>query len=216
MVLSSQEAIDKIGEHLSERGLAKKAVYYKLRDWIFSRQRYWGEPIPLIRCNNCGIVPVSEKDLPVMLPRVKYYEPTGTGESPLKNIKNWVITKCPKCKNLAERETQTMPQWAGSCWYYLRYIDPLNKKSFADYKKLKYWLPVDMYIGGAEHAVLHLLYARFWHKVLFDLKLVPTKEPFIRLITQGIILGPDGEKMSKSRGNVINPDSLVYNMGLIL
>jgi leucyl-tRNA synthetase len=211
--LSSQEAIEKIGEHLSERGLAKKAVYYKLRDWIFSRQRYWGEPIPLIRCNNCGIVPVSEKDLPVMLPRVKYYEPTGTGESPLKNIKNWVITKCPKCKNLAERETQTMPQWAGSCWYYLRYIDPLNKKSFADYKKLKYWLPVDIYIGGAEHAVLHLLYARFWHKVLFDLKLVPTKEPFIRLINQGIILGPDGEKMSKSRGNVINPDSLVNKYG---
>jgi len=211
--LSSQEAIEKIGEVLLENGLAKKAVYYKLKDWVFSRQRYWGEPIPLIRCPNCGIVPVPEKDLPVMLPKVRYYEPTGTGESPLKNLKEWVITKCPKCKKLAERETQTMPQWAGSCWYYLRYIDPQNNKIFADYKKLKYWLPVDIYIGGAEHAVLHLLYARFWHKVLFDLGLVPTKEPFLRLINQGIILGPDGEKMSKSRGNVINPDFLINKYG---
>jgi leucyl-tRNA synthetase len=211
--LSSEEAREKIGQDLKEKDLAKKAVYYRLRDWIFSRQRYWGEPIPLIKCPKCGIVPLSEKDLPLKLPKVKYYEPTGTGESPLKNIKEWVKVKCPKCKGPAERETQTMPQWAGSCWYYLRYLDPKNKKIFADYKKLKYWLPVDIYVGGVEHAVLHLLYARFWHKFLYDLNLVPTKEPFQRLFNQGIILGPDGQKMSKSRGNVINPDDVIKEYG---
>jgi leucyl-tRNA synthetase len=211
--LSSSQAREKIGEFLENKNLAKKAVYYRLRDWIFSRQRYWGEPIPLIRCPKCGIVPVPEKDLPVTLPKVKYYQPTGTGESPLKNIKSWVKTKCPRCKGEAERETQTMPQWSGSCWYYLRYLDPKNKKVFADSKKLKYWLPVDIYVGGAEHAVLHLLYARFWHKFLYDLKLVPTKEPFSKLFNQGIILGPDGQKMSKSRGNVINPDDVIKEYG---
>jgi len=211
--LDSKTAIQEIGKYLEERGIAKKATYYKLRDWIFSRQRYWGEPIPLVRCPKCGIVPVPEKDLPIKLPKVKSYEPTGTGESPLKNIKKWVKTKCPKCKGPAERETHTMPQWAGSCWYYLRYIDPHNNKKFADFKKLKYWLPVDIYVGGVEHAVLHLLYARFWHKFLYDLGLVPTKEPFMKLVNQGIILGPDHEKMSKSRGNVINPDDVVKEYG---
>jgi len=211
--LDSKTAIEEIGKYLEEKGLAKKAVYYKLRDWVFSRQRYWGEPIPLIKCPKCGIVPVPEKDLPLKLPKVKSYEPTGTGESPLKNITKWVKTKCPKCKSDAERETHTMPQWAGSCWYYLRYIDPKNNKKFADFQKLKYWLPVDIYVGGVEHAVLHLLYARFWHKFLYDLNLVPTKEPFMKLVNQGIILGPDHEKMSKSRGNVINPDEVIEKYG---
>jgi len=211
--LDSQSAILKIGEELERKNIGKKAVYYKLRDWIFSRQRYWGEPIPLIRCPKCGIVPLKEKDLPLKLPKIKSYEPPGTGESPLKNIQKWVKTKCPKCNGPAERETHTMPQWAGSCWYYLRYIDPKNKKEFADYKKLKYWLPVDIYVGGVEHAVLHLLYARFWHKFLYDLGLVPTKEPFKKLVNQGLILGPDHEKMSKSRGNVIVPDEIVKKYG---
>ena len=211
--LDSKTAILKIGEELENKNIGKKAIYYKLRDWVFSRQRYWGEPIPLVRCPKCGIVPLKEKDLPLKLPKVKSYEPTGTGESPLKNIQKWVKTKCPKCKGPAERETHTMPQWAGSCWYYLRYIDPKNKKEFANYKKLKYWLPVDIYVGGVEHAVLHLLYARFWHKFLYDLGLVPTKEPFKKLVNQGLILGPDHEKMSKSRGNVISPDEVVGKYG---
>ena len=211
--LDSKTAILKIGEELENKNIGKKAIYYKLRDWVFSRQRYWGEPIPLVRCPKCGIVPLKEKDLPLKLPKVKSYEPTGTGQSPLKNIQKWVKTKCPKCKGPAERETHTMPQWAGSCWYYLRYIDPKNKKEFANYKKLKYWLPVDIYVGGVEHAVLHLLYARFWHKFLYDLGLVPTKEPFKKLVNQGLILGPDHEKMSKSRGNVINPDEVVEKYG---
>jgi leucyl-tRNA synthetase len=211
--LDSKTAILKIGEELENKNIGKKAIYYKLRDWVFSRQRYWGEPIPLVRCPKCGIVPLKEKDLPLKLPKVKSYEPTGTGESPLKNIQKWVKTKCPKCKGPAERETHTMPQWAGSCWYYLRYIDPKNKKEFANYKKLKYWLPVDIYVGGVEHAVLHLLYARFWHKFLYDLGLVPTKEPFKKLVNQGLILGPDHEKMSKSRGNVISPDEVVEKYG---
>ena len=211
--LKSEEAIEKIGKELESKGLAQRAIYYKLRDWIFSRQRYWGEPIPIIKCPKCGNVPVPEKDLPVTLPKTNKFEPTGTGESPLKNIKSWVKTKCPKCKGPAERETNTMPQWAGSCWYYLRYIDPKNKKEFANKKKLKYWLPVDLYVGGAEHAVLHLLYARFWHKFLYDLGLVPTKEPFKKLFNQGLILGPDGQKMSKSRGNVISPDRVAGEYG---
>ncbi len=215
--LTSEEAREKIGEKLIQEGLARKAVYYKLRDWIFSRQRYWGEPIPLIRCPRCGIVPLKEKDLPLTLPKVKSYEPTGTGESPLKNITSWVKTKCPQCRGPAERETQTMPQWAGSCWYYLGYI--LKKKKKRGYeiqwdkKKLAYWLPVDLYVGGVEHAVLHLLYARFWHKFLYDLGWVSQKEPFQRLFNQGLILGPDGQKMSKSRGNVINPDEVMKQYG---
>jgi len=216
--LPSEIAMEKIGEYLINLGVAEKKIYYKLKDWVFSRQRYWGEPLPLIRCYQCGIVPVPEKDLPVTLPKVKNYQPTGTGESPLKNIKKWVKVKCPQCRQWAERETQTMPQWAGSCWYYLAYVLKTNKNSKQikikwDNKKLKYWLPVDIYIGGAEHAVLHLLYARFWHKFLYDKKLVPTSEPFKRLVNQGIILGPDGEKMSKSRGNVVNPDEIIEKYG---
>jgi len=219
--LKSQEAREIIGKDLTDKDLAKKTTYYKLRDWIFSRQRYWGEPIPIIRCYRCGVVPLKEKDLPLTLPKVKSYQPTGTGESPLKNIKNWLQVKCPQCHGPAERETQTMPQWAGSCWYYLGYIlknkKSKNKKNSHgitwDKQKLKYWLPVDLYVGGAEHAVLHLLYARFWHKFLYDIGWVSTKEPFQRLFNQGLILGPDGQKMSKSRGNVINPDEVIKEYG---
>ncbi|HEY4499922.1 MAG TPA: leucine--tRNA ligase [Candidatus Paceibacterota bacterium] len=191
----------------------QKKINYKLRDWIFSRQRYWGEPIPIIKCVQCGNVAVPEKDLPVTLPKVKNYEPTGNAESPLAAISKWVNVKCPQCHGPAQRETNTMPQWAGSCWYYLRYLDPKNKKAFVNPQVEKNWLPVDTYIGGVEHAVLHLLYARFWHKVLFDIGAVSTKEPFQKLVNQGLILGPDGQKMSKSRGNVINPDELVQKFG---
>jgi len=190
-----------------------KKINYKLRDWIFSRQRYWGEPIPVIKCEKCGVVPVPEKDLPVLLPRVKNYQPTGEAESPLAAIKKWVNVPCPNCGGAAKRETNTMPQWAGSCWYYLRYLDPGNRESLVGKAKEKYWMPVDIYIGGVEHAVLHLLYARFWHKFLFDIGVVSTKEPFQKLVNQGLILGPDGQKMSKSRGNVINPDELVEKFG---
>lgn len=191
----------------------QKKTNYKLRDWIFSRQRYWGEPIPIIKCAQCGNVAVPEKDLPVTLPKVKKYEPTGNAESPLAAISKWVNVKCPQCKGPAKRETNTMPQWAGSCWYYLRYLDPKNKKALVDARVEKKWMPVNTYIGGVEHAVLHLLYARFWHKVLFDIGAVSTKEPFQKLMNQGLILGPDGQKMSKSRGNVINPDELVQKFG---
>ena len=191
----------------------KKVVRYKLRDWIFSRQRYWGEPIPMIKCEKCGLVPLKESQLPLKLPEIKKYEPTGKNESPLADISSWVNVKCPKCKGPAKREVNTMPQWAGSCWYYLRYLDPKNKKKLIDSKKEKAWMPVNIYIGGVEHAVLHLLYARFWHKVLYDLGAVSTLEPFSRLINQGIILGEDGEKMSKSRGNVISPDTVVKKYG---
>lgn len=207
--LNSVEAKDKIVASLG----AEKKIQYKLRDWVFSRQRYWGEPIPIIKCEKCGNVAVAEKDLPVKLPAVKNYKPTGEAESPLASVKNWVKIKCPVCKGDAKRETNTMPQWAGSNWYYLRYLDPDNKKEFVSSKKEHYWMPVDLYIGGVEHAVLHLLYARFWHKFLYDLGLVSTKEPFQRLVNQGLILGPDGQKMSKSRGNVINPDELVKKFG---
>ncbi|UTC75551.1 leucine--tRNA ligase [Treponema sp. OMZ 792] len=185
--LKTEEAKTKITEHLENLGIAKKAVNYKLRDWIFSRQRYWGEPIPLVHCPCCGIVPIDEHDLPLTLPKVESYTPTGTGESPLAAIDSWVNTKCPKCGKAAKRETNTMPQWAGSCWYYLRYTDPHNSEAFADKEKCDYWMPVDLYVGGTEHAVLHLLYARFWHKVLYDLGLVSTKEPFTRLVNQGMI-----------------------------
>ncbi|HNW96274.1 MAG TPA: leucine--tRNA ligase [Candidatus Paceibacterota bacterium] len=192
---------------------SKKTVAYHLRDWVFSRQRYWGEPIPIIKCEKCGNVPLKEKDLPLKLPKVKSYQPSGTGESPLASIEKWVNTKCPKCGGPAKRETNTMPQWAGSCWYYLRYIDPKNKKAFIDAKKEKYWMPVDLYVGGAEHAVLHLLYARFWHKFLYDQKLLTSNEPFKKLINQGIILGDNREKMSKSKGNVVNPDEIIKEYG---
>jgi len=211
--MKSEKAKEEITKWLAQQDSAKKAVNFKLRDWIFSRQRYWGEPIPLIHCSKCGVVPLSEKDLPLKLPKVKKYQPTGTGESPLAGIKNWVNTKCPKCGGPAKRETNTMPQWAGSCWYFLRFADPKNKKALLDSKKGKYWLPVDLYVGGAEHAVLHLLYSRFWIKVLYDAKVINFKEPFLKLRNQGIILAPDGQKMSKSRGNVINPDEIIKNYG---
>jgi len=191
----------------------KEKTTFKLRDWIFSRQRYWGEPIPVINCEKCGLVPVPEKDLPVELPKVKNYQPTDSGESPLANISKWVNVKCPKCKGKARRETDTMPNWAGSSWYYLRYTDPRNAKVFADKKNLKYWTPVDWYNGGNEHTTLHLLYSRFWHKFLFDLKLVPTSEPYMKRTSHGLILAEGGEKMSKSKGNVINPDDIVERFG---
>lgn len=191
----------------------KLVTKYKLRDWVFSRQRYWGEPIPLIHCPSCGVVPVPEKELPLKLPNVKSYEPTGTGESPLAAIEKWVNVKCPACKAPAKRETNTMPQWAGSCWYYLRFMDPKNKKALVDPKKEKYWQPVDMYVGGAEHATRHLIYARFWHKFLFDIGVVSTSEPFMSLKNQGLIAGPDGRKMSKRYGNVVNPDDIVNLYG---
>jgi leucyl-tRNA synthetase len=185
--LNKKDAIEKMLAWLAENNCGKAAVNYKLRDWIFSRQRYWGEPIPLIHCPDCGTVEVPENQLPLELPEVKSYQPTGTGESPLAGIDSWVNCKCPKCGKDARRETNTMPQWAGSCWYYLRYIDPNNEKAFADSEKVNYWMPVDLYVGGAEHAVLHLLYARFWHKVLYDIGVVNTTEPFQRLVNQGMI-----------------------------
>ncbi|HKL85671.1 MAG TPA: leucine--tRNA ligase, partial [Treponemataceae bacterium] len=185
--LGTDECIEKITVWLSDKGIGKKTVNYKLRDWVFSRQRYWGEPIPLVHCESCGIVPLKESDLPLRLPDVETYQPTGTGESPLAGIEEWVNCSCPTCGGKAKRETNTMPQWAGSCWYYLRYLDPKNTTAFADKAKIDYWMPVDLYVGGAEHAVLHLLYSRFWHKVLFDLGIVNTNEPFQRLINQGMI-----------------------------
>ena len=191
----------------------KKKTTFKLRDWVFSRQRYWGEPIPVIHCAKCGMVPVPEKDLPLVLPKVKNYQPTDNGESPLAKVSKWVNTKCPKCKGKAKRETDTMPNWAGSSWYYLRYTDPKNSKAFADKKNLKYWTPVDWYNGGNEHTTLHLLYSRFWHKFLFDLGLVPTVEPYKKRTSHGMILGEGGVKMSKSLGNVINPDDVVKTFG---
>ena len=196
--LNKKDAIAKMLEFLEERKIGKKAVNYKLRDWVFSRQRYWGEPIPLVHCPCCGTVPVPEEQLPLELPAVKSYQPTGTGESPLAGIESWVNCKCPKCGGDARRETNTMPQWAGSCWYYLRYIDPSNELSFCDSKKESYWMPVDLYVGGAEHAVLHLLYARFWHKVLYDCGVVSTKEPFQRLINQGMITSFAYQRKTKS------------------
>jgi leucyl-tRNA synthetase len=211
--LPTAEAKTKVTAWIEAQGLGKKAVNYKLRDWIFSRQRYWGEPIPVVHCDHCGIVALPETDLPLRLPEVRSYTPTGTGESPLAGIGNWVNTTCPKCGGKAKRETNTMPQWAGSCWYYLRYLDPDNSNAFSEKDKIEYWAPVDLYVGGVEHAVLHLLYSRFWHKVLYDLGLVNTKEPFQRLVNQGMILGEDNQKMSKSRGNVINPDDIVKNFG---
>jgi len=211
--LRSDEAKGKIVEWLTSHGVGQAAVNYKLRDWLFSRQRYWGEPIPIVHCAKCGTVPLPESALPLTLPEMTDFKPTGTGEPPLSKATTWVKTSCPKCQGSAERETNTMPQWAGSCWYYLRYLDPKNDQRAWDPVKERYWMSVDLYIGGAEHAVLHLLYARFWHKVLYDLKLVSTPEPFQKLINQGLILGEDGEKMSKSRGNVVNPDDVIAAHG---
>jgi leucyl-tRNA synthetase len=216
--VNNEEAKKKITDYAG----GEMTVSYKLQDWVFSRQRYWGEPIPLIHCSKCGVVAVPEKELPVKLPNVKFYEPTGTGESPLAAISKWVNTKCPQCKGKAKRETNTMPQWAGSSWYYLRYIDPKNKKALIDKKKEKYWLGspkpgedggVDLYVGGGEHNTRHLIYARFWHKFLFDIGVVSQKEPFMKLMNLGMILGSDGRKMSKRWGNVINPDDVVKNVG---
>ena len=211
--LSTSEFKESIVHWLEERGIGSKAINYKLRDWVFSRQRYWGEPIPLLHCETCGIVPVPYEELPLRLPEVERYIPTGTGESPLVAIEDWVNTECPRCGAPAKRETNTMPQWAGSCWYYMRYLDPHNETVFAAKEKLEYWMPVDLYVGGAEHAVLHLLYSRFWHKVLYDIGVVNTDEPFMRLVNQGMILGEGGVKMSKSLGNVINPDDVIRGYG---
>ncbi len=239
--LPTPEAKQKITAWLEEKNLGKATVQYKLRDWLFSRQRYWGEPIPIIHCPNCKIVPVPESELPLQLPEMKDYTPAGNAEPPLAKAADWVNCQCPSCGGPGKRETNTMPQWAGSCWYYLRYLDTANPSAFCDAAKSAYWLGstpspetdlgpaphpsdfqlpassffqgVDLYVGGAEHAVLHLLYARFWHKVLFDLGHVPTPEPFLRLVNQGMILGEDNQKMSKSRGNVINPDDVVREHG---
>jgi leucyl-tRNA synthetase len=211
--LSKEEAIEKMIQWLEEKGIGEKKVTYRLRDWLFSRQRYWGEPIPIIHWEDGTMSTVPEEELPLTLPKTDEIKPSGTGESPLANIDEWVNVVDPKTDKKGRRETNTMPQWAGSCWYYLRYIDPHNDQALADPEKLKKWLPVDIYIGGAEHAVLHLLYARFWHKVLYDLGVVPTKEPFQKLFNQGMILGENNEKMSKSKGNVVNPDEIVESHG---
>ena len=215
--LNNEEAIAKVIEFLEENKVGRSKVTYKLRDWLFSRQRYWGEPIPIIHWEDGTMTTVPDSELPLLLPETDNIKPSGTGESPLANIEEWLNVVDSETGKKGKRETNTMPQWAGSCWYYLRYIDPHNDEMFADPEKLKYWLPVDVYIGGAEHAVLHLLYARFWHKVLYDLGLVPTREPFQKLFNQGMILaeGKDGrpEKMSKSKGNVVNPDDIIVSHG---
>jgi leucyl-tRNA synthetase len=211
--LPTQEAKKKITSWLESKGLGKGTVNYKLRDWLFSRQRYWGEPIPIVHCNKCGTVPLPENELPLLLPEIKDFTPTGDAEPPLARAADWVNSKCPGCGGPAKRETNTMPQWAGSCWYYLRYVDPDNSAIFADKIKERYWMEVDLYLGGAEHAVLHLLYSRFWHKVLYELGYVSTPEPFMRLVNQGMILGEDGRKMSKTWGNVVNPDDVVRDYG---
>ncbi|UXV36052.1 leucine--tRNA ligase [Staphylococcus sp. IVB6181] len=211
--LNNAEAIPKAIQLLEERGAGEKKVNFKLRDWLFSRQRYWGEPIPIIHWEDGTMTTVPTEELPLLLPETDSIEPSGTGESPLANIDEFVNVVDPKTGMKGRRETNTMPQWAGSCWYYLRYIDPKNDEMLADPEKLKHWLPVDLYIGGVEHAVLHLLYSRFWHKVLYDLGVVPTKEPFQKLFNQGMILGEGNEKMSKSRGNVVNPDDIVRSHG---
>lgn len=210
---TKEEAIRKIIDYLEKNNIGKRATNYRLQDWVFSRQRFWGEPIPMIYCEKCGWVPVPEEDLPVTLPDVTNYEPTDTGESPLAKIEEWVNTTCPKCKNPAKRETDTMPNWAGSSWYWLRYMDPHNDKKFASKEALEYWGKVDWYNGGMEHATRHLLYARFWHRFLYDIGLVPTKEPFLKRTAHGMILGENGEKMSKSRGNVVNPDDIINEFG---
>ncbi len=211
--MKSEDARGKMGEYIKEKGIGDVVIRYNLRDWIFSRQHYWGEPIPIVHCDKCGEVPVPENQLPIKLPEVESYEPTDTGESPLASITEWVNTKCPKCGGDAKRETDTMPNWAGSSWYYLRYLDPHNDKEFADMEKMKYWMPVDHYEGGSEHVTLHLLYSRFWHKVLSDLGLVPGIEPYKKRTIHGVVLGEGGVKMSKSLGNVITPDSLLEEYG---
>ena len=211
--MSVPDAIKAMTQWLTENNLGREAVNYKLRDWVFSRQRYWGEPIPIVICPKCGYVPVPEDQLPLELPYVEYYETTDTGESPLAAMTDWVETTCPKCGGQARRETDIMPQWAGSSWYFLRYTDPHNDRELASRKALEYWMPVDWYNGGMEHTTLHLLYSRFWHKFLYDIGVVNTKEPYLKRTSHGMILGEDGQKMSKSRGNVINPNDVVNEFG---
>ena len=211
--LSVDEAKKKIIEYIAEKGIGRPKVNFKLRDWVFSRQRYWGEPIPIVSCPKCGYVAVPESELPLRLPEVKSYEPTDNGESPLAHMTEWVNTTCPHCGGPAKRETDTMPQWAGSSWYFLRYTDPHNSDTFSGKDALKYWTPVDWYNGGMEHTTLHLLYSRFWHKFLYDIGEVPTPEPYAKRTSHGMILGENGEKMSKSRGNVVNPDDIVRDYG---
>lgn len=211
--LSVADAKVKITEFLTEKGIGHSKTNFKLRDWVFSRQRYWGEPIPIVKCGKCGYVPLPESELPLELPEVESYMPTDNGESPLAKMTDWVRTTCPKCGGPAERETDTMPQWAGSSWYFLRYIDPENEKELAGREALDYWMPVDWYNGGMEHTTLHLLYSRFWHRFLYDEKVVPCPEPYAKRTSHGMILGSNGEKMSKSRGNVVNPDDIVREYG---
>ena len=211
--LEVADAKTKMIAWLEEKGIGKKKVNYKLRDWVFSRQRYWGEPIPLVHCDKCGYVAIPESELPLMLPEVDSYQPTDNGESPLATMTDWVETTCPCCGGKAQRETDTMPQWAGSSWYFLRYIDPMNDEAFASKEAIDYWMPVDWYNGGMEHTTLHLLYSRFWHKFLYDLGLVSTPEPYQKRTSHGMILGENNEKMSKSRGNVINPDDIINEFG---
>ena len=208
-----KDAIPAMIEWLGEKGIGRAKVQYKLRDWVFSRQRYWGEPIPIVKCDKCGYVPLPEDQLPLELPNVHTYEPTDNGESPLAHMTDWVNTTCPCCGGPAKRETDTMPQWAGSSWYFFRYMDPHNDKALASKEALEYWSPVDWYNGGMEHTTLHLLYSRFWHKFLYDIGVVPTKEPYAKRTSHGMILGENGEKMSKSRGNVVNPDEIVDTYG---
>ncbi len=211
--MTVDEAKEAIKDFLTEKGIGERKVNYKLRDWVFSRQRYWGEPIPIVHCDKCGFVAVPEEELPLMLPQVKSYEPTDNGESPLAAMTDWVNTACPHCGGPAKRETDTMPQWAGSSWYFLRYTDPKNDKALASKEALDYWMPVNWYNGGMEHTTLHLLYSRFWHKFLYDIGVVSTPEPYAKRTSHGMILGENGEKMSKSRGNVVNPDDIVNEYG---
>ena len=211
--MTVEEAKVRIKDYLEETGIGHRKVNYKLRDWVFARQRYWGEPIPIVHCEKCGYVPIDESELPLVLPQVDSYEPTDNGESPLSKMADWVNTTCPKCGGKAMRETDTMPQWAGSSWYFLRYMDPHNDESFASKEALNYWHQVDWYNGGMEHTTLHLLYSRFWHKFLYDIGQVPTAEPYAKRTSHGMILGENGEKMSKSRGNVVNPDDVVNEFG---
>jgi len=211
--LETAQAVQTMNKWLADNGIGKKTANYHLRDWVFSRQHYWGEPIPMVYCEKCSWQPLSENDLPLELPQVEKYEPTQTGESPLAAIESWVKTTCPNCGGTARRETDTMPNWAGSSWYFLRYIDPKNDEALGDPEKLKKWMPVDLYNGGMEHTTLHLLYSRFWNKFLYDIDAVPTPEPYARRVSHGMILAPDGQKMSKSRGNVINPDDIVAEFG---
>ncbi|MBN1783932.1 MAG: class I tRNA ligase family protein, partial [Alphaproteobacteria bacterium] len=211
--LTKQDAIEKITSELEKRGLGQKKIEYKMRDWLFSRQRYWGEPVPMVYCEKCGWEPIPENQLPLELPEITDYLPTEEGDAPLARATDWVNTICPKCGGTGKRETDTMPNWAGSSWYYLRYMDPHNTKEFASKERLNYWGQVDLYEGGQEHTTRHLLYARFWHKVLYDLGFVPFDEPFKNRFSQGLILAEGGVKMSKSKGNVINPDDIISEYG---